>query len=63
MVQYYPLNRYPFYQKLGFGQADCPNADEFFDNMVSFPFQHSLPDEDLAYMLDAARKVLRQLRP
>lgn len=61
VVQYYPLNRYPFYQKLGFGEANCPHADEFFDNMVSFPFQHSLPDSDLALMEDAIRQVLREL--
>lgn len=61
VVQYYPLNRYPFYQKLGFGEANCPNADDFFDNMVSFPFQHSIPNEDLALMEAAIRQVLREL--
>ena len=62
VVQYYPLNRYPFYQKLGFDQADCPNADTFFDHMVSFPFQHSLSDEDCEYMLQATQKVLDSQR-
>lgn len=61
VVQYYPLNRYPFYQKLGLGQADCPHADEFFDNMVSFPFHHSISDADLELMATAARSVLHQL--
>lgn len=61
VVQYYPLNRYPFYQKLGFGQANCPATDEFFDNMVSFPFQHSLPAEDLLLMETAIRQVLQEL--
>jgi perosamine synthetase len=61
VVQYYPLNRYPFYQKLGFGNADCPVADDFFDNMVSFPFHHSLSREDHAYIIDSALKVLDRL--
>ena len=61
VVQYYPLNRYPFYQKLGFGEANCPNADGFFDNMVSFPFHHSLSNEDLALIEIAIRQVLRKL--
>lgn len=61
VVQYYPLNRYPFYQKLGFGEANCPNADEFFDNMVSFPFHHSISTKDLALMEGAIRQVLREL--
>lgn len=59
VVQYYPLNRYPLYQKLDFGEANCPNADEFFDNMISFPFQHWMSDEDFLYMLEATKEVLK----
>jgi len=62
VVQYYPLNRYDFYRKLGLGDANCPNADDFYDHMVSFPFQHSLTDDALAYMLDSAKKVLAAQR-
>ena len=62
VVQYYPLNRYPLYQKAGFGNASCPNADEFFDNMISFPFHHWMSDEDFNYLLTSAREVLRSLR-
>lgn len=62
MVQYYPLNRYPLYQKLGFDDAHCPNADEFFDNMISFPFQHWMNDEDFEYMLEATQEVMMELK-
>ncbi len=58
VVQYYPLNRYPLYRKLGFGKADCPNGDAFFDHMVSFPFQHNLTEGEFSHMLDAAKSVL-----
>lgn len=61
VVQYCPLNRYPFYQKLGYGKANCLNADDFFDNMVSFPFHHSISNEDLLYIEKAIRLVLRKL--
>ena len=61
VVQYYPLNRYPLYQRLGFGEADCPNTDLFFDNMISFPFQHWLSDQDFEYMLQSTRQVLENL--
>jgi len=60
VVQYYPLNRYPFYQRLGFAEADCPNADLFFDNMISFPFHHWMSDQDFEYMLQSTREVLEQ---
>ena len=61
VVQYYPLNRYPFYQKLGFGDADCPAADEFFDNMISFPFHHWMSDEDYEYLLESTIEALEQI--
>lgn len=61
VVQYYPLNRYPLYQKTGFGNAVCPNADLFFDNMVSFPFQHWISDAELEYMLKSTKEVLTDL--
>jgi len=62
VVQYYPLYRYDFYKKAGMGEASCPNADLFFDNMVSFPFHHRLTDSDLDYMLSATRAVLDSIR-
>ena len=62
VVQYYPLNRYPLYQKAGFGNADCPQGDDFFDNMVSFPFHHSLSSEELDYILQSTKDVLKELQ-
>ena len=58
VVQYFPLNRYDFYRKLGLGEANCPVADDFFDNMVSFPFQHSLTEPELTYVMESAGKAL-----
>ncbi|MBF0156883.1 MAG: DegT/DnrJ/EryC1/StrS family aminotransferase [Magnetococcales bacterium] len=61
VVQYYPLNRYDFYRKAGFGEANCPQADRFFDNMVSFPFHHWLTEAQLETMMQATRDLLRGL--
>jgi perosamine synthetase len=62
VTQYYPLYRYDYYKKSGLGNADCPNTDLFFDNMVSFPFQEWMSDEDFDYVLEAAIDVLGSLR-
>ena len=61
VVQYYPLNRYDLYCKLGFAAANIPNTDLFFDNMVSFPFQHTLDETELSYMLDSTRRSLKSI--
>lgn len=62
VVQYYPLNRYDFYKKLGFDQAQCPQTDKFFDSMVSFPFHQWLSDQEIDYMIDAIKTVCEELR-
>jgi dTDP-4-amino-4,6-dideoxygalactose transaminase len=62
VVQYYPLNRYPLYKRIGFGEAECPNTDSFFDNMISFPFHHWLSDDEFEYMLEATKDILESLR-
>lgn len=62
VVQYIPLNRYDFYKRIGFDEADCPHAEAFFDSMISFPFQHWLTEEEFAYMLEAVRDVIHATR-
>jgi len=61
VVQYYPLYRYDFFKKLGLSQADCPNTDAFFDNMISFPFHHKLSNEDFEYILNSAKKIIDKI--
>ena len=62
IVQYYPLNRYPLFEKMGLGEADCPNADFFFDNMVSFPFHQWMSENDFDYMISSTKMALNELR-
>jgi len=58
VVQYYPLYRYDLYKKVGQGDANCPNTDQFFDNMISFPFHHMMSDGDFDYMIEATKRAL-----
>ncbi|MCS5610119.1 MAG: DegT/DnrJ/EryC1/StrS family aminotransferase, partial [Candidatus Poribacteria bacterium] len=62
VVQYYPLYRYPFYKKLGLAENSCPNTDQFFDSMISFPFHHSLRESELTRILQASYEVVEVLR-
>ncbi len=62
VVQYYPLNRYPFYRDLGFGEAVVPSTDAFFDNMVSLPFSHLLTDVQIEQIIAATRETVEFLR-
>ena len=62
IVQYYPLYRYPLFKKMGFGSANCPNTDKFFDNMVSFPFHLWMSEQNFNYMIESTIKTLQELR-
>jgi dTDP-4-amino-4,6-dideoxygalactose transaminase len=61
VTQYLPLYRYDYYRKLGYGHADCPNADAFFDSMASFPFQHWMREADFVSVVAAADAVAKEL--
>lgn len=61
-VMYLPLYRYPLFAKAGFGNADCPESDRFFDNMVAFPFQPFMPDDQFDDMIALVRRGLDRMR-
>lgn len=61
-VQYCPLYRYPMFQRAGFGEADCPETDLFYDRMISFPFHHWMPDDQFDFMVKETRETAEYLR-
>ena len=62
IVQYYPLYRYPLFQKMGFAAADCPNLEAYCDHSFSFPWWCGIPDETIDYMADCTHKAIAGLR-
>ena len=62
IVQYWPLYRSELFQSFGYGNVRLPNTDEFFDNMISFPFWSDMPEATLHYMADGIRAAVESLR-
>lgn len=62
VVQYNPLYNYDLFQKNGYGQKVCPDSDDFFENMISFPFWSSMPARDIDYMIESIRSAIMKLR-
>ena len=60
-IQYCPLYRYDLYKKAGFGDTNLPHTDEFYDNMVSFPFNQTLSDDEINYMVGAIKTSLASI--
>lgn len=62
VVQYYPLYRYPMFQKAGFGNASCPETDSFFDSMLSLPFHPWMSEQEEQTLINALTKSVQMLR-
>ena len=62
VVQYYPLYRYDLYKKAGQGNSNCPNTDQFYDNMISFPFHHMMEEDTFAKLIVITKNVISKLQ-
>jgi len=62
IVQYYPLYRYPLFQKMGAGEQDCPVLDEWWDNSFSFPWWAGMDDESIGYITSSLKSAVAELK-
>ena len=62
IVQYYPLYRYPLFQKLGMGEQDCPVLESWWDNSFSLPMWCGMPDEVLQTISEAVHDAVAELK-
>jgi perosamine synthetase len=61
IVQYYPLYKYPLFIKKGFGKANCPQTEKFFNNMISFPFHIWMSKKKFSYLVNSVKKAVIDL--
>jgi len=50
-VHYIPVYWHPYYKKLGYEKELCPNAEEFYDRIISLPMYPDLKDEEQDYVI------------
>ena len=62
IVQYYPLYRYPLFQKLGASENDCPVLENWWDNSFSIPWWNGIPDETIDYIVSSIREAVKTLK-
>ena len=58
-VHYKPLPMLTAYRNLGFDIGDYPNAFRKFENEITLPLHTRLTDEDVQYVTETCRDVLR----
>jgi UDP-4-amino-4,6-dideoxy-N-acetyl-beta-L-altrosamine transaminase len=50
-VHYIPIHLQPYYQQLGYKEASCPNAEDFYEREISIPLYPSMSAEDVDYVV------------
>ncbi len=62
IVQYYPLYRYPLFEKLGQGEQDCPVLESWWDNSFSVPMWCGMDDEVIETIADSIKSAINDLK-
>jgi len=62
IVQYYPLYRFPLFQKLGADAHDCPVLEKWWDNSFSFPWWAGIEDDVIDYLTSSLKKAIQMLK-
>lgn len=61
-VHYLPVYYHPYYEKAGYVKGLCPNAEAFYEEVMSLPLYYGLKDEDVADVIRAVEKIIAYYR-
>ena len=57
-VHYLPVYWHSYYEKLGYEKGLCPNAEKYYNEVMSIPLYYGLTDEDVEDVIHAVKKVV-----
>lgn len=61
-VHYLPVYHHSYYEKLGYKKGICPNAEKFYDEVMSIPLYYTLTDEEVEDVIRAVKKIVAYYR-
>lgn len=61
-VHYMPIYRFPYYQKLGYREGECPVAEEIYEGIMSIPLYPRMTDRDVEDVIRAVQKIINVFR-
>ena len=61
-VHYLPVYWHSYYEKLGYEKGLCPNAEKYYEEVMSIPLYYSLTDADVEDVIHAVKKVVNHYR-
>lgn len=57
-VHYLPVYWHSYYEKMGYEKGLCPNAEAYYQEVLSLPLYYSLTEEDVEDVIHAVRKII-----
>ena len=57
-LHYSPIHLQPYYRKLGFGEGDFPNAEEYSKSAMSLPVFEGIKYEELQYVVQSLLDII-----
>ncbi|MBV2127864.1 UDP-4-amino-4,6-dideoxy-N-acetyl-beta-L-altrosamine transaminase [Arsukibacterium indicum] len=57
-VHYIPIHTQPYYQQLGFDWGDFPQAEDFYERIISLPMFPELSSEQQQFIADKLKELL-----
>lgn len=57
-VHYFPVHLQPYYRKLGYQVGDFPNAESFYEQILTLPLHTHLDMNDLSYIASNLERLL-----
>ncbi|MGN0168520.1 MAG: UDP-4-amino-4,6-dideoxy-N-acetyl-beta-L-altrosamine transaminase [Acetatifactor sp.] len=61
-VHYLPVYWHSYYERLGYEKGLCPNAEKYYEEVMSIPLYYSLTDADVEDVIHAVRKLVEYYR-
>lgn len=61
-VHYLPVYWHSYYEKLGYEKGLCPNAEKYYEEVMSIPLYYSLTDKDVEDVIHAVKKLVEYYR-
>jgi UDP-4-amino-4,6-dideoxy-N-acetyl-beta-L-altrosamine transaminase len=58
-LHYIPVHTQPYYQQLGFGWGDFPQAEQYYREAISLPLHYGMTLDEQDYVADCLRGCLR----
>lgn len=61
-VHYIPVYKHPYYQKHGYADVSCENAERLYEHIISLPLYPTLTNEQQDYVIEQVKQAVKDGR-